>query len=389
MRIAFAIAGPYPALRGSQVLVRHLAGGLATRGHAVDVVSHGALADERPGLRPGRLGGDLALVLRLWRCVQREAIEIIHAHNYEAAIAGLLVSRLTGRPLVYHGHNALAEELPTYFRSRLARQSAGALGRFLDGQVPCRADYCIAVTEELGEVLRWRGVRVSDLACLAPAGPPEERRERPPQCSSTGLVCYAGNLDRYQNLEALLRSFVRVRQQVPGATLVLVTHAPARVTLPAPPHVLQGVEVVRARSYGEMRERLASADVAVCPRVERSGFPMKLLNYMAAGKAIVASAGSAKGLIDGVTGRVVADGDEEAFGAAIVALLRDRTERERLGLAARQAVESPQAWEDVLDRLEDIYRRVWAARSGAAPSRWRVGSGRRGAASQPGLEVAE
>jgi 1,2-diacylglycerol 3-alpha-glucosyltransferase len=389
MRIALAIAGPYPALRGSQVLVRHLASGLATRRHEIHVVSHGALADERPGLGPGRLGRDLALVLRLWRCVRREAIEVIHAHNYEAAIAGLLVSRLTGRPLVYHGHTALTEELPTYFQSRLGGRLASVLGRFLDGQVPCRADYCIAVTEELGEVLRRRGVRSTGLACLAPTRPPEERQELPAGRPSTGLVCYAGNLDRYQNLEALLRSFVRVRQQLPGAALVLVTHAPSHVSLPAPLHLLQGVEVVRVRSYGEMREHLAGADVVVCPRVERSGFPMKLLNYMAAGKAIVASAASAKGLVDGVTGRVVADGDEEAFGAAIVALLRDRAERERLGRAARQAVESPQAWEDVLDRLEDIYRRVVATRAGAAPSRWRVGTGRRSAVCPPGLEVAE
>jgi len=389
MRIAFAIAGPYPALRGSQVLVRHLASGLATRRHEVHVVSHGVQADERPGLRPGRLGRDVVLILRLWRCVWREAIEVIHAHNYEAAIAGLLVARLTGRPLVYHGHNALAEELPTYFQSRLGGRLATMLGRFLDAQVPCRADYCIAVTEELGEVLRRRGVSASELACLRPAGPPEERQEQPPRPPSSALVCYAGNLDRYQNLGALLRSFARVRQRVPGATLVLVTHAPSQVSLPLPPQLLQGVEVVRARSYGEMRERLAGADVAVCPRVERSGFPMKLLNYMAAGKAIVASAASAKGLVDGVTGRVVADGDEEAFGAAIVALLRDPAERERLGLAARQAVENTQAWEDVLDRLEDIYRRVSAPRSGAAPLWWRMGSGRRGTVCPPGLEVTE
>src|SRR5439155_707672 len=78
-----------------------------------------------------------------------------------------------------------------------------------------------------------------------------------------------------------------------------------------------GVEIVRAASYDEVRARLDAADVAVSPRTERSGFPMKLLNYMAAGKAIVASAGSAKGLRDGVSGRVVPDGDEGAFAAAV------------------------------------------------------------------------
>src|SRR5262249_11146533 len=153
----------------------------------------------------------------------------------------------------------------------------------VDGQVPSRADFCFAVTEELGEMLRARGIQASELTCLAPARPPEERREQPPRRPSTGRVCYAGNLDRYQNLTLLLRSFARVREQEPGASLVLVTHAPPGASFPSAPHLLQGVEVVRARSYAEVRERLAAADVAVCPRVERSGFPMKLLNYMAAG----------------------------------------------------------------------------------------------------------
>ena len=62
---------------------------------------------------------------------------------------------------------------------------------------------------------------------------------------------------------------------------------------------------------------------------------MKLLNYMAAGKAIVASAGSAKGLVDGVTARVVPDGDAAAFADAIVGLLRDPAARARLGPAPR------------------------------------------------------
>ena len=95
---------------------------------------------------------------------------------------------------------------------------------------------------------------------------------------------------------------------------------------------------------------------------------MKLLNYMAAGKAIVASAGSAKGLQDGCTGRVVPDDDEGAFADAIVALLGNRRERERLGRAARRAVESREAWDAVLDRIEAIYDHVTArAEPGLVP----------------------
>jgi glycosyltransferase involved in cell wall biosynthesis len=204
-------------------------------------------------------------------------------------------------------------------------------------------------------------VAAADLACIAPAGVPEEvaRGIDGQPAAGAPLVCYAGNLDGYQNLGFLLDVFARVRAQMPAAKLVLVTHERAAAALRAAP----GVEALRVRSYAEVRRRLAAAHVAVCPRTERSGFPMKLLNYMAAGKAIVAAAGSAKGLEDGVTGRIVPDGDAAAFAAAIVELLADPAARARLGAAARRAVENPAAWERVLERIEAIYREVLARRT--------------------------
>jgi glycosyltransferase involved in cell wall biosynthesis len=359
VRVALVVAGPYPILRGSQVLVRHLARGLGARGHAVHVVTYGRRLADRPGLRPARVALDAALTVRLWRLVRRAGIDVIHAHNYEAAMAGLLVARGTGRPLVYHGHSALEAELPTYVRGRLTRGVMRRAGRLLDQQVPRRADFCITVSEELGRVLRRAGVTETELACIEPAGPPEEFARTPAAGDGAGLVCYAGNLDGYQNLEFLVRAFARVRARVPRARLVLVTHEGARAE--AQRLGGGGVEVVAAESYEAMRRRLDAADVAVSPRTERSGFPMKLLSYMAAGKAIVACAGSAKGLADGVTGRVVPDGDVAAFADAIVELLEEPALRARLGAAAREAVESRAAWDRVLDRIESIYDRVLAS----------------------------
>jgi glycosyltransferase involved in cell wall biosynthesis len=362
MRVALVIAGPYPALRGSQVLVSHLARGLGERGHDVHLVTYGERHGRRPGPRPGRVLLDAVLVARLWRVVRRASVDVIHAHNYEAAIAGLVVSRLAGRPLVYHGHSALAQELPTYVSGTAARRRMARLGHLLDAQVPRRADFCIAVTEDLGAHLRGTGVRERSLACIEPAGAPDELSAARRAAPEPGLVCYAGNLDGYQNLDFLLRSFTLVRAAVPGTRLVLVTHADARVhaarlTAAGMP---RDVDIVQAASYEEVRDRLGAAAVAVCPRAERSGFPMKLLNYMAAGKAIVACAGSAKGLVDGVTARVVPDEDVTGFADAVVSLLRDPAARARLGRAARRAVDSREAWNRVLDRIESIYRQVVA-----------------------------
>jgi 1,2-diacylglycerol 3-alpha-glucosyltransferase len=362
IRVALVIAGPYPAFRGSQVLVAHLALGLHRRGHDVHVVSYGAARGERPGPRPVRLARDAVLLARLWAVVRRERIDVLHAHNYEAAIASLVVGRATGRPVVYHGHSAHADELPLYVSRPGARRWMQRLGRLLDRQVPRRADFCITVSEALEASLRRAGVAEDALAALAPAPAPGELEPVAAGGGEDGLVCYAGNLDAYQRLEFLLESFARVHAMDPTARLRLVSHPDARdhAARLATRGLGAGVEVVLASSYAEVRAEIRRAAVAVSPRAERSGFPMKLLTYLALGKAIVACAGSAKGLVDGVTARVVADGDADAFAAAIGSLLHDPETRQRLGRAARRTVEDGKAWAAGLDRIESIYRRVLA-----------------------------
>lgn len=371
MRIALVIAGPYPAFRGSQVLVSHLAAGLQQRGHQVSLVTYGPRRGQRPGPRPARLALDALLVARLWRTVRRERIDVIHAHNYEAGIAALLVGRATGRPVVFHGHSALADELPLYASSRVGRCWMGRLGRLLDAQVPRRADGCIAVSEELGTRLGRAGVAGHVLACIEPAAAPAEIDDEAGGAGTEGVVCYAGNLDGYQNLDFLLRGFARVRAAEPVARLVLVSHPDAhdQATRLTARGLGPGVEIVLAGSYADARRRVRDAAVAVCPRTEDSGFPMKLLTYLATGRAVVACAGSAKGLVDGVTARVVPDGDVAAFAGAVLSLLRDPAARVRLGTAGRRAVGSGEAWERVLGRVESIYQQVLSTGAGSRPAR--------------------
>jgi 1,2-diacylglycerol 3-alpha-glucosyltransferase len=371
MRIALVIAGPYPAFRGSQVLVSHLASGLRQRGHHVCLVTYGPRRGQRPGPRPGRMALDVALIARLWRTVRRERIEVIHAHNYEAGIAALLVGRATGRPVVFHGHSALADELPLYVSSSPAQRVMGRLGRLLDTQVPRRADGCVAVSEELGVRLRRAGVADQALACIEPAVAPVEVHDASDGPGADGLVCYAGNLDGYQNLDFLLDGFARVRAAEPAARLVLVSHPDARghAGRLAARGLGPAVEIVLAESYADVRRRLRDAAVTVCPRTERSGFPMKLLTYQALGRVVVACAGSAKGLVDGVTGRVVPDGDVAAFADAVVSLLRDPATRRRLGRAGRRAVGGNEAWERMLGQIESIYRQVLAVGAGGRRAR--------------------
>jgi glycosyltransferase involved in cell wall biosynthesis len=111
-------------------------------------------------------------------------------------------------------------------------------------------------------------------------------------------------------------------------------------------------------SFEKLPGQLAEAAFAVLPRVQCDGIPQKLLNYMAAGKGIVCSAGSAKLLENERTGLIVPNRDVSAFAAAIVRLASDPVLRDTLGQAAQEYVERNYSWDQAAERLERIYSAV-------------------------------
>lgn len=90
----------------------------------------------------------------------------------------------------------------------------------------------------------------------------------------------------------------------------------------------------------EIRALLRHVDVHLHPSLWDNA-PYSCLEAMAAGRPLVASdCGGLPELVDdGVTGLLAPTGDPEAFGAAVARLIEDAGLRDRLGTAARRAVE--------------------------------------------------
>jgi 1,2-diacylglycerol 3-alpha-glucosyltransferase len=363
LRVGVVGACPYPVPQGSQVLLKETARALARRGHDVRLVVYGyGLGEDDSGLpihRARRIPGegktaagpswakpaqDLALAAEVRRVARRDGVQVWLAHNYEA----LTVCRAARvGPVVYHAHNALADELPHYFGG--ARWAAAA-GMRLDRMLPRRADRVVAPHEALRDYLVAQGCDAKRVAVVPPPVDAEAFETGPVE-EALPPVLYTGNLDSYQNLDLLLRAMERVRASVPSAELVLAT---------AEKRAVPGARIVPVSGLAELRAVLARDAVVACPRVSWSGYPMKLLNAMAAGKACVACRGAAYPLEDGVSGRVVADDDPEAFAEALLGLLRDAELRRTLGAAARRVVLERHSLEEIGRRLEAELVRVVA-----------------------------
>jgi glycosyltransferase involved in cell wall biosynthesis len=117
-------------------------------------------------------------------------------------------------------------------------------------------------------------------------------------------------------------------------------------------------------AHDAIPEWLAAADVVVAPYPplpEELWFsPLKLFEYMAAGKAIVASAAGqiAEVIQHGHNGLLVRPGDVAQLAEAILDLLNDPGERQRLGHNARRQAVEQHSCAAYIRRLESLYQTV-------------------------------
>ena len=377
-RIAVVAACPFPSLRGSQVLVREIAEGLAQAGHAVHVVTYPTAqhlvpveriaihrARKLAGLWTARPFGWQKLVLDVLLCwtllqvVRRQRIDIVHAHNVEAPLLAFAVRWLTGVPVVYHAHNALADELPRYFRGAAARRLAACLGGGLDRVLARGADAVIALSDRLGAYLAVRGA-AGRVSVIPPAAPRLAALDRDGAAAGP-LMMYGGNLDPYQDLDCLLEGFHRLRAVEPRARLVLVTHRAAHPRTASRAAALceqPGVAVEQVNSFGAASRALARADVLVCPRGSWSGFPIKVLNYMALGRPVVHARASAHAIEDGVDGLLFDDGDASALARAALRLMRDPALAAQLGRQARATARERFNAIRLLNNIVQVYEHI-------------------------------
>jgi glycosyltransferase involved in cell wall biosynthesis len=119
-------------------------------------------------------------------------------------------------------------------------------------------------------------------------------------------------------------------------------------------------------NHNRVPELLDACDILLSPHVPMSdgseffGSPTKLFEYMAMGKAIVASRLGQIGevLTDEETALLVEPGNARALADAILRLGRSPELRERLGGAARRAAIERHTWKQNAQRVLDEYRSV-------------------------------
>jgi glycosyltransferase involved in cell wall biosynthesis len=174
------------------------------------------------------------------------------------------------------------------------------------------------------------------------------------------VILYTGNSEPYQGLPKLLEAVPEVLAKVPNSVFVLVgfTDPAAIATLLKTGKRFdhKALRIIGRQPQQTMPQYMAVADILVTPREPVGNVPLKIFDYMAAGKPIVAT--------DCVAFRTVLNEDRAmlvppsapAFAKAIVYLLHHTEDAARLGAAARQYASEKLGWRAFVDLVKHAYQ---------------------------------
>jgi len=295
---------------------------------------------------------------RLYRLLVHERIDILHAHMPRASVPGTIVGRLARVPvIVNHEHGWSFQGKP--------------MRRFLDRNVLARGgDVLLAVSGQdrshMVEVERIPSGRIRILPNGIPSPPADGHDVRGELAPSAG-VCLVGAVGRLypeKGYDELIGAIAVLKRTYSGPiACVIAGHGPEEDRLNG--LIVELGLTGQVRLIGRRRDVpdvIRSLDVAVlCSRNE--GSPLAVLEYMAAGAPIVATAvGGVPELIeDGVHGLLVPPRDPDALAQGIRRLLEDRALALRLGGAARERQRANYDLDVVIQRLENLYLELYEA----------------------------
>jgi glycosyltransferase involved in cell wall biosynthesis len=390
VRIAYLLPDlgiPVGGTKGASAHVRGLVRAFTDLGHEVRVLAaehpaNDAVGFAVEGFAPTPLGaamreaGPLPVGRALghvWNnvTVERALLEtvagwrpdLVYERHSPFSAAGSLVCRRLGIPHVLEVNAPLAQEGNRYRKQALG-EAAEALERAAFGA----AGRIVAVSRDLADILVAEGVdreRIQvvpngvDTDLFGPEGP---RFDGVP--ADRTVVGFVGTLKPWHGIETLIEAFETVAVRA-DLHLHVVGHGPLAKPLRALGERLPGrVTLTDAVSQEDVPHHLRAMDLAVAPYPELEPFyfsPLKVLEYLATGRALVASRiGQVPELVEhGRTGWLVPPGDTAALAAAFVRLAGDAPLRHALGEAAAREAREKHPWRrraaDILaaDRRED------------------------------------
>jgi glycosyltransferase involved in cell wall biosynthesis len=379
---------PFFRPRGTPFSVLHRIRALLRLGHTVDLVTYpfGETPDvagltgleihrskRPPGVHDVGIGpsvAKLALDTTLFRLAYRLAsrgYDLVHSHE-EGAWAGVRIRERYGTPHLYDMHSSLPQQFANF--DRFNWPPVVEVFRRFEQKVLGHADGVIAICPALRDHVLESGytgplamienaldfdppaITAADLAAL----------RRGLELDGRPAVVYTGTIEQYQGLDLLLAAAADLQRDGSAPAFVVVGGTPEQVASLRERARALGVEplfrLVSAVPPLQVFAYLELADILITTRSKGTNTPLKIYQYLRAGKPIVATAiGSHTQVLTSDTAELV-EPTPAAIAAGLRRVLTSPERRARLAQAATKLSRERYSEAAYMEQLRDLLDRL-------------------------------
>lgn len=294
--------------------------------------------------------------------------DIIHVQKCfpKTVLIALWLGFLKNKPVLYDWDDLEIDFVPQYTRSKAIYN----LVKTYEGYLPRLVDSVAYSTQYIKELALQRGADPrgllhghvgADIEKFNPSRSGEEIRKLFPPNSK--IIAYIGQLEEGSYVDLLIKAAPKIIAEFPESRFLVVGggfRLPLYKKLSDDIKVNSYFHFTNYVPHDTVPDYVAAADICVAcfedNELTRCKSPLKIAEYLAAGKVIVASAvGDVPFMVEGA-GVVVPPGDSDKLAEGIISVLSNPAEFEKMKITARQKAEKIFNWSVIAERFLVSYQ---------------------------------
>jgi len=381
---------PWFQPRGTPFSVLHRIKALSLLGHKIDLCTYHIGQDiaipnlsihrsvSLPFIKNVKIGPsktkiilDIFLIFLTLKLLLKNKYDIIHTHE-EAAFWGVPLAKLFHTAHLYDMHSSLPQQLHNFkfTTSRIFIQLFEKLESWVINNSAAAITICPElqnyVEQHFPEKQSTLIENVADNSIVFPPCPNHKKELQQKYNLKSPVVLYYGTFEPYQGIDLLIKSAVKVIEQLEGAVhFVLVGGQMSQVDYYSELAENQNVASFFTFTGFQPPEMIPSfvslADVLVSPRLQGTNSPLKIYSYLRSGKPVVATRHVTHTQILDDSVAVLAHLSAEAFAEGIIEALTNQDKTAQLVKNAKQRADNVYSYESYLNKTQLIIEKTLKA----------------------------
>ena len=301
----------------------------------------------------------LSNIIEAYKLLKKYEFDLVHTHGYRADVLGIILSRLTGLPVVSTCHGFISNDFNLKLYNKLDRY----LLRY--------ADRIMAVSDGIKNDLIKSGINEKRIAMIQNAVELNGKKKLFSQNRKAKrqlfnihekefVAGYIGRLSEEKGVKYLIEAHTLLTESGAQVKMLIIGDGPQKKELEdlAKDAGSEG-SVMFTGFQNEIESWLPAMDVFVLPSLTE-GTPMALLEAMAGGIPVVATAvGGVPQVVDSEkNGILVSPGKPEEIKNAIHVLYKNETLRNSISKEAQETIRKKYDVKDWVNKIETEYSKV-------------------------------